>query len=66
MLTREMGAVQVKAMGQYIDIPQKSEPKQQPVIKEKLDYPTVEAYLEEVLNLSGTDKAQPQKPSKNS
>lgn len=49
MLTREMGAVRVKAMGQFINIPQKSGYKQADV-KEKLEYSTVEAYLEEVLN----------------
>lgn len=64
MLTKEMGAVQVKAMGQYIVIPQKSEYKP-PFIKEKLDYPTVEAYLEEVFNPAGTDEALPKNISKN-
>ncbi|WP_227765636.1 hypothetical protein [Zhaonella formicivorans] len=51
MLTREMGAVKVKAMGQYIPIPQKKRKKQLPaVVKERLNYPTVESYLEEVVN----------------
>lgn len=50
MLTREMGAVKVKAMGNYIPIPQKSLKGQKVPIKEKLEYATVEEYLEEVVN----------------
>ena len=49
MLTKEMGAIKVKAMGQYISIPQKGGYKQLDV-KEKLEYPTIESYLEEVVN----------------
>lgn len=50
MLTREMGAVKVKAMGKYISIPQKSLQERKAPIKEKLEYATVEEYLEEVVN----------------
>lgn len=50
MLTKEMGAVKVKAMGNYIPIPQRSLKERKAPIKEKLEYATVEEYLEEVVN----------------
>lgn len=50
MLTREVGSIKVRAMEQYISIPQKKRTRKPAAIKERLDYPTVESYLEEVVN----------------
>ncbi|MDS1030887.1 hypothetical protein RDV78_10590 [Bacillota bacterium LX-D] len=58
MLTKDMGAIKVKAMQQYIPIKQKRKTREiVNNVKEPLNYyPTVESYLEEVVNPIKDDK----------